>query len=781
MAKSLKSIDDLKNSLQGEYGKKSVMYASELEKYKVFSSGSIGLDYATGIGGFPSNRVIEIAGEPGAGKSTTALHAVNNRLHAEVEWGTNRGALYLDIENRMTPDWLENFVDFPDRVIVAKPDSVEQATDIYRDAVRSGQIGIVVFDSIGGAPTERVTEKSASIGNIGGNALAVTRFANLASTLSGKYDVTTIGINQIRDDLSGFHRLNCLSGDTMVLTKKGWKPIESLAGTTQTILTEGSKWVEAPFDCYGEDEMWEIEVERYGVHRTIKANASHRWPVYRIDWMTQPKDKPKANHELSDGCCTDRDCQLYGKCHCDLCELETTRPNYSREENGIFKGEPLQFARGHRRANNRGHSRQVRQFVTTENLIPGIDRLLVNHPKFEKQTLTKWAVASGFVFGDGTKSNQGPRGSFSISKNTCPKANMADYFDMFNVTETDDKIRISGYPNYMKDKPSLDDGPDFLYGWLAGYFAADGSVSKSDGIPVMTSGFRDNLELVQDVCAVLGFATNEIAVRKYNNNSFAVSDEYYEMTFPVGTFPREFYLNTRHSENYKEPSSTAPQRWNVVSVRNTGVVEPIYCANVPQTETFTIGGYILSGNTPGGRAWQHACSLRVELKVRRQAGDKAYRTMNDGSKEQTGYVVSAKIHKNSLGAPFKAVWWWFHNVPTDENGFGIDQRDELSRLALATGVITKKDGGNMLYNDALPNGKVNGRTGFGDLIRNNNEVYEEIKRQVLEKLRTDNSIAGVSRSFDDMSVTDIDPFQDEDVSAFMSAPQIDAETGEILD
>ena len=200
------NIDKLLAEMKKKFGDNAAMYAKDIPPYRVSSCGSLGLDYATGIGGIPSNRVVEFGGEPGSGKSTLAMYTVSNRLKAETEWGTNRGALYLDIENRITPDWLAMFVDEPERVIVAKPDSMEQATDMYMAGVRSGEIGIVVVDSIGGAPTERVMDKSASVGDYGGNSLAVSRFARLASTLSGKYDVTTLGINQVREDLSGYRR-----------------------------------------------------------------------------------------------------------------------------------------------------------------------------------------------------------------------------------------------------------------------------------------------------------------------------------------------------------------------------------------------------------------------------------------------------------------------------------------------------------------------------------------------------------------------------------------------
>lgn len=212
-----RTLEKLKAQLVKSYDEKSVMFASEIPAYDVISSGSLSLDYAIGIGGLPTNRSVEIAGAPGTGKTTLVLHAVNNALNKFKD----RFALYIDIENRLTPDWVESFVDDMDRVLVVKPDTMEQATDMYREAVTTGEFCVAVLDSIGGAPTQRVTGKSAEKADVGGNALAVGRFARFSQTLAGKYDCLTIGINQIRADMGGWNRLVTPGG-------KAWEHAVSL-------------------------------------------------------------------------------------------------------------------------------------------------------------------------------------------------------------------------------------------------------------------------------------------------------------------------------------------------------------------------------------------------------------------------------------------------------------------------------------------------------------------------------------------------------------------------
>lgn len=195
----------LQASLQKEYGESSVVFAADIPRYQVISSGSLGLDYITGIGGIPHNRVIEIAGQEGAGKTTLGLHIIKSFL----EQFPDKGAAICDMEHRITRDWVENHIgsELMDRLILLWPDNAEQSTDMYLDCVKSEAVSVFMYDSIGGSPSQRITDKSATVGNIGGNALAMTRFAQFASIYSDKYNCLTICINQIRDDMAGYNRL----------------------------------------------------------------------------------------------------------------------------------------------------------------------------------------------------------------------------------------------------------------------------------------------------------------------------------------------------------------------------------------------------------------------------------------------------------------------------------------------------------------------------------------------------------------------------------------------
>jgi recombination protein RecA len=219
-----KAAVDVMKDIRKKYGEHSISTASTIPNFDVVQSGSLCLDYITGIGGLPSNRVIEYAGEPGSGKSTLAMHTMNNALKM---W-PDRAAVFFDLEQKVTVDWMTNFIDDMDRVLILNPDHIEQATDMFKDFVKTGDVSVVVLDSIGGAPTRRTTEKSSEIANFGGNAMGVGDFARHAATLGGKYRCLTVCINQIRQDMQGYRRFMTPGGEALkhacslrVQTKRG--------------------------------------------------------------------------------------------------------------------------------------------------------------------------------------------------------------------------------------------------------------------------------------------------------------------------------------------------------------------------------------------------------------------------------------------------------------------------------------------------------------------------------------------------------------------------------
>jgi len=207
--------EQLVKQVRKEFGEKAAFLAKDIPNRSGVSSGSIALDYAIGpLGGMPRDHCVEFFGPESSGKSTLGLMCVANNL----DFHTERGALILDTEHKMTEERLTQLLgpERMKRVVVAYPDHIEHAHDMYTALVPSGDIGVVMLDSIGGAPVKKATEDSAEKANFG-NAKAVTAFARMAGGHSHKYECLTIGINQLRENLDPrSHALITPGG-------KGWK------------------------------------------------------------------------------------------------------------------------------------------------------------------------------------------------------------------------------------------------------------------------------------------------------------------------------------------------------------------------------------------------------------------------------------------------------------------------------------------------------------------------------------------------------------------------------
>lgn len=196
--------DKLYDDLRKEFGDDTIKRAVDIPKRPGIPSGSLALDFAVGFHGMPQDRAIEISGKESSGKTTLAIMIMCKFLDAQPE----RGALFLDLEHKLTSDWLEYLVgeERMKRIMYIQPDHAEMATNIYKRALPTGQACFALYDSIAGAPTMRRND-DAEVGGYGGNAIAISEFARHAALNSAKYACLTVGINQTRDDFGGYNRL----------------------------------------------------------------------------------------------------------------------------------------------------------------------------------------------------------------------------------------------------------------------------------------------------------------------------------------------------------------------------------------------------------------------------------------------------------------------------------------------------------------------------------------------------------------------------------------------
>ena len=140
----LKALQLTLNKLDKTYGKGTVMKMSDqkVEDVDAIPSGSLGLDIALGVGGYPRGRVVEIFGPESSGKTTLTLHAI---AEAQKAGGI---AAFIDAEHAFDRDYAQNLGIDIDNLIISQPDNGEQALEITDNLIRSGAIDIVVVDSV---------------------------------------------------------------------------------------------------------------------------------------------------------------------------------------------------------------------------------------------------------------------------------------------------------------------------------------------------------------------------------------------------------------------------------------------------------------------------------------------------------------------------------------------------------------------------------------------------------------------------------------------------------
>lgn len=239
--------------------------------------------------------------------------------------------------------------------------------------------------------------------------------------------------------------------------------------------------------------------------------------------------------------------------------------------------------------------------VDTQNLKPG-DRLASLTPKnISKITrLSPVGIAHGFVFGDGSRLGDIRHGC-RVDLWGAKDAVMAKYFDRHPMSDivTENGVRgikVTGLPTLWKEFPDEEESSSYLFGWLAGYFAADGSVSGSN--IKLESYCYENLVIAKRIATQLGMTTFNITAKKHKgiNNSDNIV---YGLAFSKYDMDERFFLIDNHRNNFnKVPFVKQQIGWTVESILNTGEVDDVYCVVVPETESFALEDFIWVMNCP---------------------------------------------------------------------------------------------------------------------------------------------------------------------------------------
>ena len=201
-------------------------------------------------------------------------------------------------------------------------------------------------------------------------------------------------------------------------------------------------------------------------------------------------------------------------------------------------------------------------------------------------------VAHGFFMGDGDHVLKK-----SLRVNICGgKEDLLPYYMPDTMGSSGGVLTISGMPQFFLKYPELSESPSYLYGWLAGYFAADGNISKRNGGCTISSADIRNLEYVQDVLCVLGIPCEQIRVQERVSNLTGKLGKVYILSINKFYLNESFFIRKKQREIYLLHPKRRNLSWKVESVVPTNLEETVYCAVVPKTHSFTLDGGIKTHN-----------------------------------------------------------------------------------------------------------------------------------------------------------------------------------------
>ena len=212
MAEQLSLHDTLKK-IQKKFGDNVVkMGVNDLGVDGILSLGSPSFDYCV-YGGIPEGRIVEFSGAEGSGKTTTAFIVAASYQREEIKRNPEhpRAIVLLDNEGTADPVWakvlgydMSEEAAVPTICLRPEAQSAEEIFDMALDMLKTGEVGLLIFDSIATLVPQQIADESMEKKQMGGIANTLTRFANTAVGLLRKYKATLIGINQVRENMTGY-------------------------------------------------------------------------------------------------------------------------------------------------------------------------------------------------------------------------------------------------------------------------------------------------------------------------------------------------------------------------------------------------------------------------------------------------------------------------------------------------------------------------------------------------------------------------------------------------
>ena len=196
-SEKLKALQAAMAKIEKDFGKGSIMKLGEerIDNIEVIPSGSIALDHALGVGGYPRGRIVEIYGPESSGKTTLALHAV---AEAQKQGGI---AAFIDAEHAFDRFYAANLGVNVDDLLISQPDNGEQALDIADQLIRSAAVDIIVIDSVAALTPKAELEGDMGDNKVGLQARLMSQALRKLTATINKTKTNCIFINQLREKI----------------------------------------------------------------------------------------------------------------------------------------------------------------------------------------------------------------------------------------------------------------------------------------------------------------------------------------------------------------------------------------------------------------------------------------------------------------------------------------------------------------------------------------------------------------------------------------------------
>ncbi len=314
-SEKLKALKAAMDKIEKTYGKGSIMKMGDdtVEEVAVIPTGSIGLNAALGVGGYPRGRVIEIYGPESSGKTTLAIHAI---AEAQKAGGV---AAFIDAEHAFDRFYAAKLGVDTDNLLISQPSSGEEALEIAEQLIRSSAVDIIVVDSVAALTPKKEIEGDMGDSNVGLQARLMSQALRKLTSAISKTNTTCIFINQLREKIgvmfgnpettTGGNALKFYSSVRLDIRRIGaLKDGDEVHGNQTRVKVVKNK-VSAPFTkaefdiMYGEGISREGEIIDLGADLDV-IKKSGSWYSYKDARIAQGRDASKAvirdNPELAD-------------------------------------------------------------------------------------------------------------------------------------------------------------------------------------------------------------------------------------------------------------------------------------------------------------------------------------------------------------------------------------------------------------------------------------------------------------------------------------------------